>query len=279
LAQDLSMSTTIKELPGLMADRLQEYSKLNPADRMNMAEFKIGLINIIRQATITPDQATAAYKVRCLEFLNNVIKVRGLPGIAIASSGDNNSDQYISSEPVPFNRSGQYIYDHFDEIMPRIKSEYNTCIENFKRQADLYYAEQLNILDRLVSEYLNNIPKTAKERNPKISEIRKEVAVFSKWHRLFGIYKQASFSAEIRYLLIKQDNPIAAMWCYSRLDEDCETKPEFDHKSRDGLVYAVKGNWAETMKLMKPGQAGYLDDVDMPTRQLVLPVVDSPAKI
>ena len=34
-----------------------------------------------------------------------------------------------------------------------------------------------------------------------------------------------------------------------------------DHKERDGLLYTLRGNWALEKGLMKPGPAGYYEDV------------------
>ncbi|MFA5731904.1 MAG: hypothetical protein WC934_07860 [Acidithiobacillus sp.] len=41
-----------------------------------------------------------------------------------------------------------------------------------------------------------------------------------------------------------------------------------DHQKRDGAIYIVKGNWALQKGMMIPGSAGYIEDVDIPGRQL-----------
>ncbi len=41
-----------------------------------------------------------------------------------------------------------------------------------------------------------------------------------------------------------------------------------DHKERDGLVYAIRGNWALEKGLMKPGPAGYTDQITAPAEEI-----------
>lgn len=41
-----------------------------------------------------------------------------------------------------------------------------------------------------------------------------------------------------------------------------------DHKERDGLIYLIKGSWAEKQGLVKPGPAGWLEDITQPAEEV-----------
>lgn len=41
-----------------------------------------------------------------------------------------------------------------------------------------------------------------------------------------------------------------------------------DHKERDLQIYTIRGNWAEANGLMKPGPAGYTDEITQPAEEV-----------
>ncbi len=207
--------------------------------------------------------ATARYGRVCKGFLDNVIQVRGMPTRLISGGGESEA-QNVSS-------SGSHVAKLFDTLLPSITERFKWCVENYRSQADIYLDDQIGQLQVILREFLEQVPSggtKAKAIKSKIAEIKKELRYLVKWDRLFYTYKARSFSTEIEHIFVLTGSPLAAIWQYSDMDAQGEYQKTYNHQQRDGRVYAIRGSWAIEKGLMKVGPNGYLDEIDIPGREL-----------
>jgi hypothetical protein len=241
---------------------LAAFLKSGPQHPYHLDETFAAISKSVHSMIPSSQVATASYEWVCKAFLDQVIQVRGMP-TRIMSGGDNEGKNVSSS--------GSHIAKIFDALLPSITVRFRWCIETYRSQADDYLNDQIGEFSAMLREFLNLVPtggtkdKVIKSR---ITEIKKELRSLVKWDRLFYTYKAGSFAAEIEHIFVLANNPLAAIWHYSDLDAQGEYPKTYDHQSRDGLVYAVRGNWAIANGLMKVGSAGYLDEISMPRQEI-----------
>jgi hypothetical protein len=257
------LMTDAKETIQSVGVILTDFLKSGPKSPNHLEEIKATILSIVLPVVISSQEATADYKKTCKNFLDTVIQVRGMPTRAILGDVENRS-HIVSS-------SGSYIEQKFDFLLPKIMERYNWCIENYNWQSKLYLDEQLSQFNVLLWNFLQQVPiggTKDKSTRRKVTEIKRELRHLTKWTQLFYIYKASSLSAEIEFLFVLEGCPIAAIWHYSQLDEQGEYQKTYNHKERDGRVYAVRGNWAIDKGLMKAEPNGYLDETSRPKQEI-----------
>jgi hypothetical protein len=250
----------VKETIDAVTELLLKFAKSGPDQPRQAESVKAQISKAVICAVPSPADATENYKRICKDFFDRVILAKGMPTRAIRGL-DVSPKEIMSS-------SGQQIAEKLDGLLPQIMERYTWCINNYRIQAENYFEAQYSQLSALISDFLNEVPPTAKERTSKISLIKREIRVLAKWNQQFYAYKARSFPAEIEYVLALENSPIAATWDYSRLDEQGEYAMTYDHKDRDERVYAVRGNWAIAKGLMSVGPDGYIDDIDHPSQEV-----------
>jgi hypothetical protein len=67
------------------------------------------------------------------------------------------------------------------------------------------------------------------------------------------------FAAALNQTLADQNGAIALRWASRWRALNYHYRP--DHKERDGQVYLMRNSWAQRQGLVKPGEAGYYDEV------------------
>lgn len=99
-------------------------------------------------------------------------------------------------------------------------------------------------------------PKVAKRAR---AETRKEMAKLAYQVRRVSIDQGHKFAAALNQIVATDGGAIAAMWHqhYTRY-------PRESHKRLDGRVFLIRDNWAHRAGLVKPGLAGYTDEVEQP---------------
>jgi hypothetical protein len=250
-AQQINM---IKESVGLV---LRDYARAKsgkPAPAVMRKSIDLQVASI----TLTPEAATEKYKKACDAFLADVISVRGIPTKVI---GEPEQETITSS-------SGDWIAQHFDDLLPKIRARRDWVVSNYKDQAEAYYSRRLSDFEALLDEFLQDPPRLAKDTGPRITPIKKEIGYFARWNDTLYTLKAFSFAAEVDFIFsLYGRDVIAAIWRYSDLDERMDYPPESNHRNLDERVYAVRDNWAVSKGLMKIGPFGYVDDIDIPGRQ------------
>ncbi|HUA09911.1 MAG TPA: hypothetical protein VMA98_11650 [Candidatus Acidoferrales bacterium] len=207
------------------------------------------------------EAVTARYELVCQRFLDDVIAAGGIPIRAITSSDE------MDSRNINSHRNKA-----FDAALPSMNESFKWCLKNFHSQADRFLAYQLSLQQEMLRDFLElvtigkSMKSTAKK---KLTEIKKQLRFLAKWDRLFYTYKAMSFPTEIeRILILSNQHPVAAIWRYSRLDQDVEYPHAYNHQDRDNRVYAIRDSWALKNGLVKVGESGYLDEVSLPGQDL-----------
>jgi hypothetical protein len=255
--------TDARETVQTVGEILTAFLKSGPTSPDHLEETKTTISKLARSIAVSADEATANYERVCREFLDKVIRVKGMPTRII--SGDRDSQPDIVSS------SGKHVTQNFNALLPSIQKRFEWCVSNYKSEATEYLDEQLRQCDAMVQQFLERVPMGGtkdKDTKSRITEIKKELRPLAKWDRLFYVHKAMSFPAEVEFLFSLEGNPIAAIWHYNPIDEQTDYPKTYDHKQRDDLVYAVRGNWAIAKGLMNAGPNGYLDEISRPSQEI-----------
>jgi hypothetical protein len=103
------------------------------------------------------------------------------------------------------------------------------------------------------------------DRNDTKHDIRKALASLPFEERRVAIDQGHKLISDINNLVALDGEAIAAEW-HSKWRQRGYDYRE-DHKERDLLVYAVRGCWAVEKGLIKPGPAGYTDEITRPAEE------------
>jgi len=245
-----------------IGDSLAVFMKSGPQSDAHQDEIKRQVSEAVRDISASVEQATATYKLAGEDFINKIIQVRGMPTRQIIG-GDGQSGLVSSSS--------SQITQNFDALLPNIKICLGECVANYRLQAGQYFDQQIREFNSRLEQFLEQVPRGGTKDNAvksQATEIKKELRQLAKWEKLFTVYKANSLAAEIDYIFCLQGNPLAAIWHYSELDKQSEYQKTYDHKARDGKIYAVRGNWAIEKGLMNAGAHGYINDSTRPAQEV-----------
>ncbi len=260
---NLTPLTDARETVQAVGEILTVFLKSGPTSPDHVQETRTTISKLARSMAVSADEATDGYERVCREFLAKVIRVKGMPTRII--SGDRDSQPDIVSS------SGKHISQNFNALLPSIHKSFEWCVSNYKSEATAYLDERIRQCDAMVQQFLERVPVGGSkdtDTKSRIAQIKKELRPLAKWDRLFYVHKAMSFPAEVEFLFSLEGNPIAAIWLYNPIDERTDYPKTYDHKQRDDLVYAVRGNWAIAKGLMNAGPNGYLDEISRPSQEI-----------
>lgn len=106
----------------------------------------------------------------------------------------------------------------------------------------------------------------AVDRKDVSKDVRKALASLPFNERRVMIDQAQKFHADLADIVATDNDAIAAIW-HSHWKRPGYNYRE-DHKERDKLVYAIRGNWAIEKGLMKAGPAGYTDEITRPGEEV-----------
>jgi hypothetical protein len=154
---------------------------------------------------------------------------------------------------------------------PKLESNSNGALKITKSSRNHIFDDQTEVFQEIVRAFLRDIPAGGTKNTFELKEItrlKKELSSLIGWEELFGVYKAASFPAEVDYIFGIEKHPLAAEWRYNQLDTQGEYKKTYNHERLDGRVYAVADNWAIQKGLMVAGPDGYVDDITRPCQEV-----------
>jgi DNA-directed RNA polymerase specialized sigma24 family protein len=93
-------------------------------------------------------------------------------------------------------------------------------------------------------------------------DVRKALAQLPFEERRVVIDQSAKLFASISATVALAGNAIGAEWHSHRYQAGYNGRPA--HNARDGKFFLVRGSWAQEAGLVRPGPAGYTDDVEQP---------------
>ncbi len=147
-------------------------------------------------------------------------------------------------------------------IAPRLRAELDRRI---LASANLIKLNRQQAIDKTLSRFSGwstSIPaggSDATSRRETGKEIRKALAQLPFEERRVLIDQGHKLTASINAVVAGEGGAIALTWRSHWRQAGYDYRE--DHKERDGQVYAIRGNWAARQGLMKPGAAGYYEDI------------------
>jgi len=247
-----------------IGDTLSAFLKSGLESPEHCKQVKAQVLDLVLSQTISAEEQTKFYEKACQEYVGTVIQVRGLPARAIINNGDEANDSSLVSA------SGDLSKHEFNILLPKIRRVTQDCIKRYYDQSCEYRDYQIRQFEQLLDDFISLTPKGGakdKEIKSKISEIKREAKCLMKWNELFAILKQSALVSEIDYVFTLKNNPIAAIWTYNELDENCEYPMANNHQELDKTVYVVPDNWAIKDGLVNAG-AGFIDEIIRPRREI-----------
>jgi hypothetical protein len=152
-----------------------------------------------------------------------------------------------------------------DRLAPRLRLELDRRI---LASADLIRLNRNQAIEstlRRFAGWTTSVPaggsKVVDRTKEKVA-IRKSLADLPFEERRVLIDQGHKLRASISELVAEANNAIACVWHDHHLQANYDYRPE--HKARDGKVFLLRSSWAKERGLVKPGKAGYADDVEKP---------------
>ena len=261
----------VQETIDHVADLLQDFAKAKNFSPTEITAARSKLREAVLGVALSPETATAGYERACSEFLDKITQVRGLPAQAVLSVRTAfPPDEAVSGggRPGLVSASGPAVAQQFDKLLPKLKERLAWCVENYRTHATQYFNDQIDELLATIDDFLINTPRSAKERGPKISAIKKELRYLGRWDRRVYTWHAATFMSEAEYIfrlgMDPASRPIGAIWHYSALDEQGDYRKTYDHKPRDEVVYLVEDSWAAREGLVVVDSERVLSRIDLP---------------
>lgn len=103
------------------------------------------------------------------------------------------------------------------------------------------------------------------EKDKTKAEIRKPLARLPFTERRVLIDQGHKLGAAINSVVAEGGGAIAAMWRSNFRQPGYDYRE--DHRERDSIIYLVRNSWAQSQGLVKPGEAGYTDQITQPAEE------------
>ncbi len=161
-------SVTTPGSASVEVETLAAFLKSGPQYPNHLADTYTDISKSVHSIIPSSQDATPSYQQVCKSFVDNVIRVRGMPTRTI-SGGDEQQSQNISS-------SGSHVAKIFDTLLPSITEQLERCVENFRSQADSYLNDQIGLFQAMLRELLDQVPLEGtkyKAIKGRISEVKK----------------------------------------------------------------------------------------------------------
>jgi len=153
-------------------------------------------------------------------------------------------------------------------VAPRLRLELERRIMASAQLIKLNRAEAIEKTVRRFSGWATSVPKGGSEtvsRREVKDEVYKPLASLPFVERRVLIDQGHKLNSSISAVIAQDNNAIAAQW-YSRWRvAGYNYRP--DHKERDGLIYLIRDSWAAKARLVKPGPAGWSDEITQPAEE------------
>jgi len=147
-------------------------------------------------------------------------------------------------------------------VAPHLRAELDRRI---LASADLIKLNREQVIAKTLQRFqgwATSIPGGGSDATSKLQtakEVRKALARLPFEERRVLIDQGHKFTANLSNILAQDGGAIALIW-HSHWRQAGYDYRE-DHKDRDGLVYAIRGSWAVRDGFIRPGSAGYYDDI------------------
>lgn len=148
------------------------------------------------------------------------------------------------------------------KVQPRLRAELDRRIMASASLIKLNRAASVEKMVQRFSGWATSIPdggSDAVNRRETKAEIRKALASLPFAERRVAVDQGHKFVANLNNIIAVDGGAIALVWHSHAGELGYNARPS--HAAREGLVYLIRDNWASEHGFVKPGEAGYYDDV------------------
>lgn len=156
-----------------------------------------------------------------------------------------------------------------DQLKPKLRAELDRRIMASAQLIKLNRQAAIQKTLQRFSGWATSIPiggSDAVDKNETKDQIKKSIKSLPFEERRVLIDQGHKFSSSLSEIIAQDSGAIAAEWHSNWRQVNYNYRR--DHKERDMKVYAVRGNWALKLGLMKPGKNGYTDDITKPAEEI-----------
>jgi hypothetical protein len=156
-----------------------------------------------------------------------------------------------------------------EKVLPTLRAELDRRILASASLIKLNRQEAMEKTLRRFQGWATSIPIGGSAEPDKAEakkDIRKSLASLPFTERRVLIDQGRKLGASINATIAQGGGAIAGMWRSNYRQPGYDYRE--DHKERDGHVYLVRDSWAQQSGLVKPGEAGYIDDVTQPAEEV-----------
>jgi hypothetical protein len=156
-----------------------------------------------------------------------------------------------------------------DRLKPALRSELDRRMMVSRNLIKLNREQMVDKTVQRFSGWASSVPaggSRAIETKDVKENIRKALTSLPFEERRCVIDQSAKFVSSLNDIIATDGGAIAGRWHSQWRRPGYQYRK--DHKERDQKVYAVRGNWALEKGLMKPGPAGYTDEITKPCEEV-----------
>jgi hypothetical protein len=152
-------------------------------------------------------------------------------------------------------------------VRPELRAELQRRILASANLIKLNREEAIEATLRRFSGWAASVPPGGigdrRGRRQATEQTRKELTKLGFQTRRVAIDQGHKFMSNLSQIIANDGGAIAGIWHqhYTRY-------PRHSHKQRDGKVYLIRNSWAHEAGLVKPGSAGYTDEITQPGEEV-----------
>lgn len=150
-------------------------------------------------------------------------------------------------------------------IAPRLHAELDRRVHTSADLIRLNRAEAVEATLRRFRGWTSSVPPGGSRVTDKTDEaaaVRKAMASLPFEERRVAIDQAHKLFASISSVVATDNGAIAGEWVSHKYQAGYDSRPE--HDARHGKIYLFRDSWARDAGFVKPGPAGYADEIDQP---------------
>lgn len=156
-----------------------------------------------------------------------------------------------------------------ERLKPRMRRELDRRMAISRDLIVLNRKAAIDDTMRRFSGWASSVPAGGSQAVDRVEEkaaVRKPLAKMDFIARRCIVDQTHKFAAAVNDIVATEAGAIAAVWHspWRRPGYDFRK----DHKERDERVYLIRDNWAQEKGLVKPGEAGYTDQITQPGEEV-----------
>lgn len=156
-----------------------------------------------------------------------------------------------------------------DRLAPELRAALNRRILGAADLIKLNRAEAIRKTLQRFSGWATSVPvggAAEPDRRDIKRVVRKSLAGLPYEERRLATDQGHKLTSSLNAVIAEGGDAIAGVWHSHWRQSGYQFRP--DHKERDEQVYLIRGNWAQSEGLVKPGSAGYTNQITQPGEEV-----------